>query len=245
MSHLTPGIMGATKEILKRSGIRYSVLDEEGGICCGRPAMQAGFSDQAKAMMEQTTRLIEASGARLLLVTCPICYKIFNEEYNLPIPVEHHSVFFNKLMQGKVGLFSKSSLRMSYHDPCDLGRGSGIYEEPRAVIRRIGKLVPVNHEKNDSLCCGGSLANLAITPAQRDLVTDAAYGNLAAGKPDYIVTSCPLCKKTFAKGGREIPVIDLAEALEMSLAPEKQKVSQSLTPFSGTLNHLLTISTGR
>ncbi len=217
MSHLTPGIMQSTKEVLKKAGIRYSVLDEEGGICCGRPAMQAGFADQAKAVIEATTRMIHQSGAHLLLVTCPICYKVFDEEYHLNIPVMHHSVYFNNLLHEKPELFSKSNLRMSYHDPCDLGRGSGIYMQPRETLSRIGRLVPVAHEKDDSLCCGGSLANLAITPARRSLVTDAAYSNLAASSPDYIVTSCPLCKKTFSKGNREIPVIDISEALEMSI----------------------------
>jgi Fe-S oxidoreductase len=219
MSHLTPGIIQSTFEILNNAHISYAMLDEEGGICCGRPAIQAGFDTQARAIIENTTRMIHQSGAERLLVNCPICYKVFNEEYQLNIPVEHHSVFFKNLIREQPELFNKTALRMSYHDPCDLGRGSGIYKQPREVINHIGKLIPSVHEKSDSLCCGGSLANLAITPEQREMVTDAAYQNLAAGSPDYVVTSCPLCKKTFSKGKRQIPVIDIAEALKFSLTP--------------------------
>jgi len=217
MSHLTPGIIANTREILGRAGIRFTMLDEKGGICCGRPAMQAGFVRQAESIVRQTTGLINRSQASLLLVNCPICYRIFNEEYNLDMPVMHHSSYFKDLIQVNPGLFTQTSARFTYHDPCELGRGSGIYQQPRSVIKKIGTLLPVDLEKEEALCCGGSLANLSITPAQRDLVTDAAYDNLAAPSPDYIVTSCPLCKKTFSKGKRDIPVIDIAEAVTMSL----------------------------
>ncbi len=219
MSHLTPGIIDNTREILRRAGIRFTMLDEKGGICCGRPAMQAGFVRQAESIVRQTTELINRSHASLLLVNCPICYRIFNEEYRLDMPVMHHSSYLKDLIQINPGLFTRTSARFTYHDPCDLGRGSGIYQQPRLVIQKVGTLLPVALEKEDGLCCGGSLANLSISPAQRDLVTDAAYDNLAAPSPDFIVTSCPLCKKTFAKGKRDIPVIDIAEAVKMSLKP--------------------------
>ncbi len=219
MSHLTPGIMASTGAILSRAGIRYAVLDEKGGFCCGRPAMQAGFMTQAEAIIRQTTQGINQSGASLLLVTCPICYKVFKEEYRLTIPVEHHTQYFRKLVQKSPALFRKSPLRFSYHDPCDLGRGSGVYDQPREIIRRIGHLVPTAQTRENSLCCGGSLANLSIAPGERKAITDAAYAMLSANAPDYIVTSCPLCKKTFAAGKREIPVVDLAEALEKTMIP--------------------------
>ncbi len=217
MTHLTPGILSSVKEILSFAGITFTVLDENGGICCGRPAMQAGFADQANNIISRVTELINKSDASLLLVSCPICYKVFNEDYNLSIPVEHHTLFFRNLMTSKPWMFRKSSLRMSYHDPCDLGRGSGIYTPPREIISELGTLLPVTHENEDSLCCGGSLGNLAVTPGQRMLITDHAYDNLAAGSPDYIVTSCPLCKKTFSKGNRKVAVIDIAEAVNLSL----------------------------
>jgi Fe-S oxidoreductase len=221
MSHLTPSVILATREILERAGIRHSMLDENGGICCGRPSMQAGYADQARAVIENTTRMILHSGAGMLLVSCPICYRVFREEYNLSIPVVHHSEYFNRLMKEKPAIFKSSGLRMSYHDPCDLGRGSGIYEQPREIIRRIGSLTGSDHEKANSLCCGGSLANLSITPDQRERITTAAYTHLTANKPDYLVTSCPLCKKTFSSGKPVIPVIDLSEAVRMSMVPDK------------------------
>jgi len=239
MSHLTPGIMASTKSVLTAAGISFMVLDEQEAICCGRPAMQSGLAELAQSIIQRTTALIEQSGADMLLVTCPICYKVFREEYDLAIPVEHHSVFFNRLIRENPGLVSPSALRMSYHDPCDLGRGSGIYEQPRSLIRQIGQLVGTTHEKADSLCCGGSLANLSITPGQRALVTDTAYQVLASGSPDYIVTSCPLCKKTFSAGKHPIPVIDMAEALVLTLNKESDPARQPLVAAGENLSVLV------
>lgn len=124
-------------------------------------------------------------------------------------------------------LFRKTNHKFTYHDPCDLGRGSGIYEEPRNVLRNIATLLPVSNERENSLCCGGSLANIAISPSQRKMVTDATYEMLTASQPDYVVTSCTLCKKTFGEGKRETAVIDIAEAVEMSLRKPVLKKSDS------------------
>ncbi len=231
MSHLTPGLVAATRAILDKASVRYAMLDEKGGLCCGRPAMEAGFMSQAQEIIGRLTGLINRSGASCLLVSCPICYKVFRESYQLAIPVVHHSVYFRSLMRKNPSLFRKTQWRMSYHDPCDLGRGSGIYEEPRDIIRKIGWLVSSENNRENSPCCGGSLANLSITPGQRQAITDAAYHSLTAHSPDYIVTACPLCKKTFAAGKRDIPVIDIAEALVKTMALEeaaKRKKSAAL-----------------
>jgi len=91
--------------------------------------------------------------------------------------------------------------------------------------------VSSENNRENSPCCGGSLANLSITPGQRQAITDAAYHSLTAHSPDYIVTACPLCKKTFAAGKRDIPVIDIAEALVKTMALEeaaKRKKSAAL-----------------
>lgn len=224
MTYLSPRISKATCNIMDRMEMNYSFLDDTGGFCCGRPLMQAGLEKQAESVIRHTKNMIRESGASMLLVSCPNCLKVFNEEYNLEIPVVHHSVLFNNLMAERPELFRKTNHKFTYHDPCDLGRGSGIYEEPRNVLRNIATLLPVSSERENSLCCGGSLANVAISPGQRKMVTDATYEMLAAPQPDYIVTSCTLCKKTFGEGKRETAVIDIAEAVEMSLrksAPRK------------------------
>jgi Fe-S oxidoreductase len=236
MSHLTPSVMQATTNVLSKAGIRFSILDEQGGICCGRPAMQAGFSKQAEAMITRTSELIEQSGASLLLVSCPICYKVFNENYHLTIPVEHHTVFFRNLLEKKPELAGKLPFRMSYHDPCDLGRGSGIFDAPREILHKTGTLVPAANTGKDALCCGGSLANLEISPAQRTRITHAAYSMLTANAPDFLVTACPLCKKTFSAGKPHIPVMDIAEILVLAMDQQSKRKDAVCLPQISQIN---------
>ena len=88
---------------------------------------------------------------------------------------------------------------MVYHDPSDLGRGSKVYKEPRRVIDAVATLtsIPSAIDQKKALCCGGSLANTALSEASRRAVTEDAYRQLTASSPDVLATACPLCKKTF------------------------------------------------
>ncbi|NJO70438.1 MAG: hypothetical protein HC830_15165 [Bacteroidetes bacterium] len=110
----------------------------------------------------------------------------------------------------------KKNVRAVYHDPCELGRGSNVYKEPRKVLGKALNLVPVSQEKENALCCGGSLGNLGITTEQRNKITRDACEILLKDKPDMLVTSCPLCKKTFQKFSN-VPVYDIAEIVNNSL----------------------------
>src|SRR4030042_3910584 len=122
----------------------------------------------------------------------------------------HHSQFIQQLMtSGKLSV-SGSGTNAVYHDPCELSRELRVYDEPRNVLGKFVNLVPASYEKNNSLCCGGSLANLSISMEKRLEITRDAYNKLTDQKPDMLVTSCPQCKKTFEKAAN-IPVLDLAE----------------------------------
>jgi Fe-S oxidoreductase len=217
MTHLTPGIIDAVSHVLRQSRVQFSVLDENGGICCGRPLMQAGFKDQARQVTERTAGLIRQCAPSLLLVSCPICLKIFRDEYALGIPVEHHTVFFRQLMEQNPSMFRKLSLRVTYHDPCELGRGCGIADEPRQLLSEVADLLPLPYQSKDAPCCGGSLGNLAISPGERSLITGAVLRKLTLPLPDRVVTACPLCKKTLAGGKPSVQVMDIAEVVSLSL----------------------------
>ena len=114
-----------------------------------------------------------------------------------------------------------------YHDPCELSRDIRVYDEPRSVLQKMIDLVPSSYEKDNSLCCGGSLANLSISMEKRLEITRDACNRLTAGNPDILVTSCPQCKKTFEKAA-EIPVKDIAEIVceGMQKSEALQKIGQ-------------------
>jgi Fe-S oxidoreductase len=212
MTHQTPSVKKSMIKIMRAADVNYWFMDEQGGICCGRPSILAGHMLQAKAIIENNIRLIKQSGAKTFVTSCPICYKVFKQDYKLDITVLHHTEFINNLILNNKLKVEFNGQTAVYHDPCELSRDIRIYDEPRAALRKVVHLAKNNFEKDDSLCCGGSLANLTISMEKRLEITRDAYNKLTKSKPDYLVTSCPQCKKSFEKAAN-IPVIDFAELI--------------------------------
>jgi Fe-S oxidoreductase len=229
MTHQTPAIKKSMTKILRSAGVNYWFMDEQGGICCGRPSILTGHTEQAEAIINSNVQIIQQTGAKILVTSCPICYKVFSQDYQLDIKVLHHSQYIYQLMtDGKLGVNGIGSNAV-YHDPCELSRDIRIYEEPRSILEKIVRLVPSSYEKDNSLCCGGSLANLSISMEKRLEITQDAIDRLTIQKPDMLITSCPQCKKTFEKASG-IPVKDLAEIVCSAMTgihkPAKKAVRQ-------------------
>jgi Fe-S oxidoreductase len=216
MTHLTPSIKNAMVRILDVSGLNYSFMDEQGGVCCGRPLMLAGQDKEARELINYNSQLIWKSGAHIVVTSCPICYKVFRESYYLDVEVLHHSQFIKNLIDEGAIKLNFLRKRVVYHSPCDLGRGSGVYNEPKEVLRHVSRLEKSNHEDENSLCCGGSLANLMIGSQKRKLITRSTASELTKTAPDILATACPLCKKTFASV-TDTRVADLSEIVSEAL----------------------------
>jgi Fe-S oxidoreductase len=214
MTQLTPAISRAMESVFRKAGVEYAFMDKDGGLCCGRPILMAGRFDQARQLIHKNKEIIKASGAGTLVLSCPICYKIFREHYKLEgIRVMHHTEYMLELVRaGRLKLESGES-SIVYHDPCELGRGCGIYEQPREVLRQTGELVEAEANRDMSICCGGSLGSLTLGFDKREDLTRNALHNLTVNDPDTIVTACPLCKSTFARYA-DRPVEDIAETVD-------------------------------
>ena len=211
MSHLTPKITRSMKKIFEAAKENYEFMDAEGSICCGRPMMLTGKINEAKALIEKNTKLIKNSGAKRLVLSCPICYKVFKEEYHLDgIEILHHTQYINELVENEKLTIDRSDKRYAYHDPCELGRAFEVYDEPRNVIDNIGLLTQGKSDRDMSVCCGGSIGSLTMTMEERDEITRNSIKDLTLNQPDEIVTACPLCLKTFARLST-IEVKDIAE----------------------------------
>ncbi len=220
MTALTPAVRRATESLLKAAGIDYQLMDPEGGLCCGRPLMMAGRRDAAQELIRKNVEIIRASGCDTLLLTCPICYRVFRESYPLEgIRVVHHTVYFEELIRENHLPVEYRSGSYVFHDPCELGRGCGIYEEPRAALRRVGFLHEAEKHHAESVCCGGSLGSLSLGFGKREAITRKSLENLTVHDPETIVTACPLCRSTFSRYA-DRPVEDLAEVLAEHLKKE-------------------------
>ena len=219
MTHLTPRIIKSVEKVFKSAGVNYIFADRDGGICCGRPLMLAGKTNAAYETISANRGMILESGCRTLLLYYPICYKIFKDEYALEgVEVLHYTQFIKRLVdEGKLKLTAGDE-RIVYHDPCELGRGCGVYKEPREVLAQAGTLVKATKEGDESICCGGSLGSLTLDTRDRAKITESSVGNLLANNPQTIVTACPLCLKTFSESVPEtVKVQDFAETVSRHL----------------------------
>lgn len=220
MTHLTPSISISMKKIFDEAGIRFWFMDDDNGLCCGRPLRQQGYLQQSKDLVTKNTQQIQSSGANMLVTSCPICYNSFKNEYALDIPVVHHSEYIEMLIKENKLELTKTQIEMVYHDPCELGRGCGVYEQPRHILNSIGNLTAVEFEKEASVCCGGSLSNIAIEPEIQQKIRKNALKTLTKSSPDLLVTACPLCKKTFV-GNDKTKVMDIAEVVATNIKYKK------------------------
>jgi Fe-S oxidoreductase len=181
----------ATLDLLDRSAIDYTLIDE---VCCSGILEDIGYGlvqSKAASVVER----VKATGAKTLITGCPYCYRTFKNksEYkglgDSGIEVVHISQFLVTMDFGIT-----TDLVVTYHDPCDLGRHAGIYEEPRETIGKIAKnFVEMEHHHDQSLCCGagggvrGSYPTHSIGMARRRLSEAEAAG------ADIVLTECNSC----------------------------------------------------
>ncbi|MCL2561526.1 MAG: (Fe-S)-binding protein [Rikenellaceae bacterium] len=212
MTMLTPATLSAMEKVFAAAGEDVWWADRNGGACCGRPLRLLGEIAAAQRMTDHNVELILRQGVTILVVSCPICLRAFRGEPRLAdIEILHHSQYILRLVeQGRI-LMSSDTMSYVYHDPCELGRGCGIYDEPREVLRRLGTLAEVSQNREHAFCCGGSLANAEIDSTQQDAIARTLMAQFAATDARVIVTACPLCKKMLARHSSRARVADISE----------------------------------
>lgn len=217
MTPLTPGVQRSMEQIFNTVNEDVWYADKEGGVCCGRPLMLSGETDAARKMVAYNTDLIRKHDITTLVTSCPICLRVFKESYHLDgIEILHHSEYIERLIaDGRLRL-RLSTENYTYHDPCELGRGLGIYDAPRNVISTVGNLREAKHNRANALCCGSSLANTVINDAQQLRIAKRMTEELEATGCNTIVTSCPLCNKTISRA-TTTKVEDIAEIIAKNI----------------------------
>lgn len=210
MTHLSPNIEKAMLRIFEKANIDVNFIDNDGGICCGRPLKLVGQIANANEIIKKNTELILQTNAKILVTSCPICYNVFKNDYKLNIEILHHTEYIHRLVEEGAISPQKGTNSYTYHDPCELSRKNALYNEPRKVINSVGKLIEISNNKDKSMCCGASLANSFIEEQERLIIANNVINELTKNNPDEVITSCPLCKKTLAKTRTSI-VKDIAE----------------------------------
>jgi len=223
----------ATVNILKASGVDFTALGSEEGEC-GSVLIRTGHWNAVEDLAHENERLFKDTGAKILVTSCAGCYRTFSHDYpkrfgvdlhgELGMEILHSSQFFEHLVrEGKLTL-GELKMRVAYHDPCHLGRHSGVYDAPRNLLRAMpGIALEEIPSRNLSLssCCG---AGGGFRSAFRDFAVKQAARRIEQAqqaKVDAIVTACPFCVENLNDGMKHVkepmPVYDLPELLAKSL----------------------------
>jgi len=187
-------------KIMQKAGLDFTILGGE-EWCCGFPLIGAGMPELLEEMKTHNLQKIANVGAKTVVFTCPSCYHTWKHFYNTDVRLMHASQLIAELIKEKKINFGKhTNITATYHDPCDLGRNTGVYEEPRDVIRAIPglKFVELPMNRQFSVCCGGG-GNVEMTDP--NLSAQVAQMKLDAIKgvgADMVVTGCQQCVRTMA-----------------------------------------------
>ncbi len=175
-------IATSSLKLLNHKGIKPAMLPLK---CCGHDVLWQGKKDVFDRLAQYNTKVINESGIDTLILSCAECYSTFSKDYNLKPKVVHISEFLKEM-----GLNLNSTA--TYHDPCRLGRHSGIYDAPRETLKTNGvELIEMAHNKEDALCCGvSSFMNCdERSKAMRVLRLDEAQ----ATGTKTLITTCTKC----------------------------------------------------
>lgn len=179
-------------KILSKLGIKPKILDE---TCCGFPMKALGFT---KDFEEQKKKFLKRYSNQEIIAFCPTCTMFIKEEYGLKVKHSMEAIL-EKLPKGNL------NIKVTWHDPCDLSRGLGIIEEPRAILEKLGcEIVEMKNSKKQSRCCGGGGGILMSDEPLSNKIALARIKEALETGVDTLVTSCPTCETTLKKAAQEI-----------------------------------------
>ncbi|MCR4425521.1 MAG: (Fe-S)-binding protein [Firmicutes bacterium] len=215
-------------QLFRRAGLNFAVLGGE-EWCCGYPMMGGGITAELKDFVSHNVGAIEETGARTLVTGCPSCYHAWKYDYprivgrDLPFEVVHSSQLLEGLIQQRALALGPVDSTVTYHDPCDLGRKSGVFDAPRNIIRSIPELqfLEMAKSRDNAICCGGGGNLEMLFPDTTEAVASRKISQIREVGASTVVSSCQQCKRTIAAAVRRekarVRVLDIAELLLKSV----------------------------
>lgn len=216
----------AMVNILQKAGVSFGIL--EGSRCTGDPAKQMGNEFLFAEIAQQNIEDFSSLGIQKIITLCPHCYNSFTRHYSklggVYEVIPHGSFIKHLIDEGKLDLCRKTQT-ITYHDPCYLGRRNGSYGDPRKVISRVGTLVEMPSNQNESFCCGGGGGNY-WAEEQGTRINQKRAGEAFDTKAETIAVACPFCLLMLTDGLKKYTentqVFDLAEIVETCLFSKEE-----------------------
>ncbi|MDA8125581.1 MAG: (Fe-S)-binding protein [Deltaproteobacteria bacterium] len=186
----------ASAALLDRAGLSWGLPGAE-AQCCGESVRKVGDFDLFERFKTNNLELFKISGVKKILTISPHCLATFQQEYGTDIEVIHFSALLADLLRSEKIRPTKDrgGLKVTYHDPCYLGRHSGIYDAPREILKALPgvELVEMDRIREQSMCCGGGGGGLWMERAKGERLSDLRVEEALATGATVLATSCPYC----------------------------------------------------
>jgi heterodisulfide reductase subunit D len=214
-------------QVLDRAEVEFTTMGED-ERCCGYPLYVAGMRDRLAELARHNVRQVRRIGAQRVIFTCPSCYYAWTHLYPeiadvSGIQLQHAAEFLHELFVDDRLALGPVEEVVTYHDPCDLGRKSGVYDAPREVLARIPglELREMASNRENALCCGGGGDVEISDPTVSTEVAGRRLAQVQATGARYVASACQQCKRTLQEGARRnkirVRAIDIAELVWKSI----------------------------
>ncbi|MFX1309073.1 MAG: (Fe-S)-binding protein [Promethearchaeota archaeon] len=215
-----------TAEILNSLQVDFKILKDE--HCCGSPVYMTGQTEEAKQIAKTNVRIFKDEGIEKIITSCAGCYRMLKDTYSKKFELDHGieilhlpEFILEKLNNNEVRFNNNLNMKITYHDPCHIGRHMGIYEPPREVLNNIPgiELIEMARTKQNAWCCG---SGGGVRSAFKDLSSFAANERIEEAKEttaEALVSCCPFCLNQFKSNIKndEIKTFDLSELVNRAI----------------------------
>jgi len=211
----------ATAGVLKKAGVEFGILGPQEN-CCGESIRKTGDEELFKRLARENIKAFVDHGVKKILVSSPHCYHTFRTEYPefmVEFEVVHVSELLLELIrEGKLELGGSYEKRVTYHDPCYLGRHNGVYDEPREALKAVPglELLELPESRAESLCCGGGGGRIWMETPKGERFCDLRVDQAMETGAQVLATACPYCISNFEDSKLTLGVVDEIEVKDIT-----------------------------
>ena len=219
-------VAAATAGILNKAGVDFGILGSKES-CCGESIRKTGNEQAFKKLARENIKNWIDHGVKKILVSSPHCYHTYKNEYpaefNVHFEIVHISEYLRELIaDGRLKPAREYEKKITYHDPCYLGRHNGIYDAPRDVLKQIpgAELTEMAESRENSICCGGGGGRIWMETPRGERFSDVRLKQAVDVGAEVLVTACPYCITNFTdsslglEDGRAIEIKDITEIVQ-------------------------------
>ncbi|MBT3176938.1 MAG: (Fe-S)-binding protein [Desulfobacula sp.] len=211
----------ATANILNKAGVQFGILGDKES-CCGESIRKTGSEEVFKNLAKQNIKTFIDAGVKKIIVSSPHCFHTFKNEYPefmVNFEVIHMSQYVLELINdGRLELTGDYKEKVTFHDPCYLGRHNNVYDEPRDLLNKVSglELVEMENFRSNSLCCGGGGGRIWMDTPQKERFSDIRLEQAKEAGAKVLATSCPYCITNFEESRLNLEYEDILEVKDIT-----------------------------